>query len=69
MPQSSAPLNLNSATLQIDFRSGSVEMQLGNERWRGRLPMTAADCSQINTAGGVTLLEKISSESSPGAEG
>ena len=42
--------------LLIDFRSGSVEMLHGLERWHGELPMSRADCSQVNTAKGVTML-------------
>jgi len=42
--------------LLIDFRNGSVEMHLGLDRWHGELPMTKADCSQINTAQGVVIL-------------
>jgi len=51
--------------LSIDYRSGSVEMQHGPDVYRGVLPMTSADRSQINTPRGVCLLEKINSESSP----
>lgn len=42
--------------LLIDFRSGNVEMLLGLDRWHGELPMTKADCSQINTAQGIVIL-------------
>ena len=59
--QRSEPSSLRSPILSIDFRSGSVEMQLGRDVYRGMLPMTSADRSQINTASGVVLLEKIDS--------
>lgn len=54
---------LNSPTLQIDFRSGNVVMHQGLERWQGVLPMSKADCSQINTARGTVILEKMLSAS------
>lgn len=47
-----------SPMLLIDFRSGSVEMRLGPDVWRGQLPMSAADRSQINTPQGSCQLEK-----------
>lgn len=68
-PAKSEPTTLNLPMLSIDFRSGSVEMQHGPDVYRGVLPMTSADRSQINTARGVCLLEKISSESLPVSEG
>lgn len=47
---SSAPLNWKLLILSIDFRSGSVEMQLDNgDRWAAPLTLNSADCSQINT--------------------
>lgn len=59
-----------SPILSIDYRSGSVEMQLGKEVWVGRLPMSSADMSQINTPRGTVLLEaKPSSELPPASEG
>lgn len=67
--QSNDPLSLSSPTLLIDFRSGSVVMRLGLERWWGELPMSKADCSQINTPGGLVTLEKLPSVSLPGSEG
>jgi hypothetical protein len=42
--------------LLIDFRSGSVEMLQGLDHWHGELPMSKADCSQINTAQGIVIL-------------
>lgn len=52
--------------LQIDFRSGSVVMLLGTEKWLGNLPMSMADCSQINTSGGtVETWAKLDSEPLP----
>jgi len=54
--QSSEPTSSNWPTLLIDYRSGSVEMRLGPDQWHGQLPMSKADCSQINTARGVALL-------------
>lgn len=62
VPSSELP-NLNLPTLLIDWRSGNVEMHLGLERWQGRLPMSQADCSQINTAAGACKLEKLPSAS------
>ena len=59
------PLSSNSPTLLIDFRCGSVEMLHAGERWRGALPMSAADQSQINTSSGLVTLAKIDSESLP----
>jgi hypothetical protein len=45
-------------------------MQLGTEKWRASLPMSMADCSQINTSGGlVDQWEKLNSEPLPVAEG
>lgn len=68
-PPDSEPVSSNLPTLLIDWRLGSVEMRHGLERWQGRLPMTAADCSQINTARGVCQLEpKPASESLPASE-
>lgn len=60
--QKSEPLSSSSPILSIDFRSGSVEMQLGNVVYRGELPMNSADRSQCNTASGLCRLEKINSE-------
>jgi hypothetical protein len=58
--------SLSSLILVIDFRSGSVEMRLGQERYLGKLPMSGADCSQINTAGGtVETWEKVDFVPSP----
>lgn len=54
---SSEPTSSSSPMLLIDFRSGSVEMLLGLDRWHGELPISRADCSQINTAQGVTILQ------------
>lgn len=66
----SAGANLSLPTLSIDFRSGNVVMQLGTEKWRASLPMSMADCSQINTSGGlVDQWEKLNSEPLPVAEG
>lgn len=63
----SDPSNLSLPTLWIDYRSGSVAMQLGNgETFQGTLPMSAADRSQINTAMGVVTLERTDSVLSPG---
>lgn len=67
--QSNDPSSLNLPTLQIDFRCGSVVMRHGLESWWGELPMSKADCSQINTAGGTVQLEKLPSASSQGSEG
>lgn len=61
-PPDNDPLNSNLPILSIDWRSGSVVMHHALERWQGHLPMTAADCSQINTARGTCQLEKIDSE-------
>jgi hypothetical protein len=45
-------------------------MLLGTEKYQAELPMSKADCSQINTAGGqVTTWEKLVSEPLPVAEG
>lgn len=49
LPQSSDPSNWSSLMLSIDFRSGSVVMQAGRERWTAPLTLNSADCSQINT--------------------
>jgi len=54
---SSEPTSSSSPMLLIDFRNGSVEMLHGLEHWHGELPMSKADCSQINTAQGVTILQ------------
>lgn len=63
---SSEPTSSNSPTLWIDFRNGNVVMLHGPDRWQGELPMSKADCSQINTAGGLTVLAKMpSSDSEP----
>jgi len=53
----SEPSSSNSPMLWIDFRSGNVEMHLGPDLWHGQLPMSKADCSQINTARGVSVLQ------------
>lgn len=63
-PPDNDPLSLSLPTLQIDWRCGSVVMHHGAESWQGQLPMTAADCSQINTARGTCQLAKIDSVSS-----
>lgn len=69
-PPDSELASSNLPTLLIDWRLGSVEMHLGLEKWQGQLPMTAADCSQINTARGVCRLAvKPVSESSLDSEG
>jgi hypothetical protein len=56
--QNNEASNSNSPTLSIDFRSGSVVMRLGLDEWTGQLPMSSADCSQINTPGGMVELQK-----------
>lgn len=67
--QSSGDASSSLPTLQIDFRSGNVVMLLGTEKYQAELPMSRADCSQINTASGtVQTWEKIVSEPSPVAE-
>lgn len=53
---SSETTTSSSPILLIDYRSGNVEMHLGPDQWHGELPMSKADCSQINTAQGVTVL-------------
>jgi len=53
---SSEPTSSSSPMLLIDFRSGSVEMLLGLDRWHAEMPMSKADCSQINTAQGIVIL-------------
>lgn len=69
-PPDSEPLSSSLPTLLIDWRLGSVEMHLGLEKWQGQLPMTAADCSQINTARGVCQLAvKPAFVLSPDSEG
>lgn len=57
----SDPLSLNSPTLWIDFRRGSVEMRHGNDVWLGELPMSSADRSQCNTSSGSCQLQKLNS--------
>jgi len=67
--QNSADASLSLPILQIDFRSGNVVMLLGTEKYQAELPMSKADCSQINTAGGmVHQWEKLNSDLSPVAE-
>lgn len=56
---------LSSPTLTIDFRLGSVVMRHGLDVWYGSLPMSKADSSQINTAGGQVKLEKLRSDLQP----
>lgn len=59
----SVDASLSLPTLLIDFRSGSVVMQLGTAKYQAELPMSKADCSQINTASGtVQAWEKLVSE-------
>lgn len=68
--QNSEGASLSLPTLQIDFRCGNVVMLLGTEKYQAELPMSKADCSQINTAGGtVQMWEKLVSEPLPVAEG
>lgn len=58
----SDPLSSSSPMLWIDWRSGNVAMLLASgETYWGKLPMSAADQSQINTAQGVCQLEKTGS--------
>lgn len=51
-----------SPTLSIDYRSGSVVMQLDSARWAGILPMCEADRSQISTSSAVLVLTRVPSE-------
>lgn len=62
--------SLSLPTLLIDFRCGSVVMLHETGKYLASLPMSLADCSQINTSGGtVDQWEKLSSEPLPVAEG
>jgi hypothetical protein len=70
MPKAnSEPSSSTLPVLQIDWRHGSVVMRHGTEVYQGQLPMTQADMSQINTAGGTSVLSKAPSELPPVTEG